>query len=150
GRRPAVIFLHGGPVRQMLLGWHYMPYYVRAYALNQYLASRGMVVLSLNYRLGTGYGRAFRRVLRGGPRGAVEYPDLLAAQRFLVVRSDVDPRRIGLWGGSYGGYLTALALARDSRHFAAGVDLHGVHDWPAFLRREPPPEQARLRDALLR
>ncbi len=129
GGRPAAIFLHGGPWRQMLLGWHYRGYYGNAYAFNQYLASRGTVVLALNFRSGIGYGRAFRRAEGQGPRGATEYQDLLAAGLWLRSRSDVDGDRIGLWGGSYGGYMTALGLARDSDLFAAGVDLHGVHDW---------------------
>jgi dipeptidyl aminopeptidase/acylaminoacyl peptidase len=127
---PALIFLHGGPVRQMLLGWHYMFYYSNSYAMNQYLASRGYIVLALNYRSGIGYGRAFREVPGRAGRGASEYQDVVAAGRFLQSRPDVDPKRIGLWGGSYGGYLTALGLGRNSDLFAAGVDFHGVHDWP--------------------
>jgi dipeptidyl aminopeptidase/acylaminoacyl peptidase len=129
GRRPAVIFFHGGPSRQMLLGWHYMYYYHNTYALNQYLASRGFVVVSVNYRGGIGYGRAFRQAPERGMRGASEYRDVLAAAAWLRARADVDSARIGLWGGSYGGYLTALGLARNSDLFAAGFDLHGVHDW---------------------
>ncbi|HEY3383950.1 MAG TPA: prolyl oligopeptidase family serine peptidase [Vicinamibacterales bacterium] len=128
-RRPAVIFVHGGPPRQMLLGWHYGFYYANTYALNQYLASRGFVVLSVNYRLGIGYGHAFQYPSTGGARGAAEYQDVLAAGRYLQARPDVDRARIGIYGGSYGGYLTALALGRNSDVFATGVDLHGVHDW---------------------
>ena len=128
-RHPALVFMHGGPIRQMLVGWHYMDYYSNAYALNQYLASRGYVVLALNYRAGIGYGLAFREADGIGAAGASEYNDLLAAAAFLGARADVDAKRIGLWGGSYGGYLTALGLARNSDLFAAGVDLHGVHDW---------------------
>ncbi|MDQ7063578.1 MAG: prolyl oligopeptidase family serine peptidase, partial [candidate division KSB1 bacterium] len=128
-RRPAVIFMHGGPIRQMLLGWHYRGYYGNAYAMNQFLASKGYVVLSVNYRSGIGYGRDFRRAPNQGPRGASEYQDIIAAGLYLQRRPEVDPHRIGLWGGSYGGYLTAMGLARDSDLFAAGVDLHGVHDW---------------------
>jgi dipeptidyl aminopeptidase/acylaminoacyl peptidase len=130
-KRPALIFLHGGPVRQMLLGWHYMFYYSNSYALNQYLASRGHIVLALNYRSGIGYGRAFREAPGRAGRGASEYQDVVVAGKFLQSRPDVDPKRIGLWGGSYGGYLTALGLGRNSDLFAAGVDFHGVHDWPA-------------------
>jgi dipeptidyl aminopeptidase/acylaminoacyl peptidase len=126
---PAVIFMHGGPSRQMLLGWHYMYYYHNAYGFNQYLASLGYAVLSVNFRSGIGYGRAFRMAPKRGARGASEYQDVLAAARYLRGRDAIDDRRIGLWGGSYGGYLTALGLARDSDLFAAGVDLHGVHDW---------------------
>ena len=126
---PAVIFMHGGPIRQMLLGWHMRGYYHNAYGLNQYLAAKGYVVLSVNYRAGIGYGRAFREAPNQGPRGSSEYQDIVAAARYLQSLSYVDSERIGLWGGSYGGLLTAMGLARDSELFAAGVDLHGVHDW---------------------
>lgn len=129
-KRPALIFLHGGPMRQMLLGWHYMYYYSNCYAMNQFLASRGYVVLALNYRSGIGYGRAFREAPGRAGRGASEYEDVVAAGKYLQTLPDVDGTRIGLWGGSYGGYLTALGLGRNSDLFAAGVDLHGVHDWP--------------------
>jgi dipeptidyl aminopeptidase/acylaminoacyl peptidase len=129
-KRPALIFLHGGPIRQMLLGWHYMYYYSNSYAMNQYLASRGYIVLALNYRSGIGYGRAFREAPGRAGRGTKEYQDVVAAGKYLQSLSNVDPKRIGLWGGSYGGYLTALGLGRNSDLFAAGVDLHGVHDWP--------------------
>jgi len=126
---PAVIFMHGGPSRQMMLGWHNMYYYHNSYGFNQYLASRGYAVLSVNYRLGIGYGRSFRQAKQGGGRGASEYQDIVAAAHYLRSRGDIDQSRIGLWGGSYGGFLTALGLARNSDLFAAGVDLHGVHDW---------------------
>jgi dipeptidyl aminopeptidase/acylaminoacyl peptidase len=113
----------------MLLGYPAMDYYSNAYAMNQYLASRGFIVLSVNYRGGIGYGLNFREAEHYGPNGASEYNDILAAAKYLQSRPDVDPKRIGIWGGSYGGYLTALALARNSDVFAAGVDFHGVHDW---------------------
>ena len=128
-RHPAVVFFHGGSRRQMLLGWHYMDYYSNSYAMDQYLVSRGYIVLSVNYRSGIGYGTDFREALNYGPDGASEFNDVLGAGLYLRGRSDVDPKRIGVWGGSYGGYLTALALARASDLFAAGVDMHGVHDW---------------------
>ena len=129
GKMPALVFMHGGPVRQMLLGWHYLYYYHNSYAMNQHLASRGYMVLSVNYRSGIGYGRAFRLAQHRGARGASEYQDVVAGAKYLRSRDDVDSKRIGLWGGSYGGYLTALGLARDSDIFSAGVDFHGVHDW---------------------
>jgi dipeptidyl aminopeptidase/acylaminoacyl peptidase len=128
-RHPALVFMHGGPIRQMLVGWHYMHYYSNAYAFNQYLAAQGYVVLALNYRAGIGYGLDFREAPGIGADGASEYNDLLAAAAFLRGRADVDPARLGLWGGSYGGYMTALGLARNSDLFVAGVDFHGVHDW---------------------
>ncbi len=126
---PAVIFFHGGSRRQMLLGWHYMFYYNQAYGFNQYLASKGYVVLSVNYRSGIGYGLNFREALHYGADGASEFADVTGAGLYLRSRHDVVPNRIGLWGGSYGGFLTALGLARASDLFAAGVDLHGVHEW---------------------
>lgn len=145
-QRPAVVYLHGGPMRQMLLGWHYMYYYANGYAMNQYLASRGYVVLAINYRSGIGYGRAFREAPGRAGRGASEYQDVVAGGKYLQARSDVDPKRIGLWGGSYGGYLTALGLGRNSDLFAAGVDFHGVHDWPAdnWEGKHIPPDLVQL------
>jgi dipeptidyl aminopeptidase/acylaminoacyl peptidase len=134
-RKPAIVYIHGGPPRQMLLGWHYSDYYANAYSSNQYLASRGFVVLSVNYRLGIGYGFDFHRPPQAGAQGASEYRDILAAGRYLQSLPGVDPRRIGVYGGSYGGYLTALALARNSDVFAAGVDIHGVHDFTAERAR---------------
>ncbi len=128
-KKPAIIFFHGGSRRQMLLGWHYMYYYNNAYAMNQYLAALGYVVLSVNYRSGIGYGLNFREAINYGAGGASEYNDVIGAGLYMRSRADVDPKRIGLWGGSYGGYLTALGLARGSDLFAAGVDFHGVHDW---------------------
>jgi dipeptidyl aminopeptidase/acylaminoacyl peptidase len=132
-RKPGVIFVHGGPPRQMLLGWHYMDYYSNGYAVNQYLAAHGMAVLSVNYRLGIGYGREFHHPEHAGYAGAAEYQDVVAGARFLQSLPDVDAKSIGIWGGSYGGYLTALALARNSDIFKAGVDLHGVHDWSLLM-----------------
>jgi dipeptidyl aminopeptidase/acylaminoacyl peptidase len=129
---PALIFIHGGSIRQMMLGFHYMDYYHNAYAMNQYLASRGYMVLSVNYRTGIMYGRRFREPKDGGWRGGAEYKDIVAAGKYLQGLPNIDAKRIGLWGGSYGGYLTAMGLAHDSDLFAAGVDLHGVHDWSDF------------------
>jgi dipeptidyl aminopeptidase/acylaminoacyl peptidase len=152
GKHPAVIFFHGGSRRQMLLGWHSMFYYHQAYGFNEYLASKGYVVLSVNYRSGTGYGLNFREAKDYGATGASEFNDVIGAGLYLRSRGDVDAARVGLWGGSYGGYLTALGLARASDLFAVGVDLHGVHEWneeitnfvPAY---EPEKRQAEARVA---
>lgn len=137
GKIPALVFMHGGPPRQMMLGFHYMDYYYNAYAENQYLASRGYAVLSVNYRLGIMYGRAFREAPNTVWRGAAEYKDVVAAGRYLQSLPEVDAGKIGLWGGSYGGFLTAMGLARNSDLFKAGVDFHGVHDWSVFLTERP-------------
>jgi dipeptidyl aminopeptidase/acylaminoacyl peptidase len=145
GKHPAIVFFHGGSRRQMLLGWHSMYYYSNTYAMNQYLASKGYVVLSVNYRSGIGYGLNFREALNYGATGGSEYNDVMGAGLYIAARADVDPKRIGVWGGSYGGYLTALALSRSSDLFAAGVDLHGVHDWSSRGGlNSSNPDQARL------
>jgi dipeptidyl aminopeptidase/acylaminoacyl peptidase len=154
GKVPGLVFMHGGPVRQMMLGFHYMDYYHNAYAENQYLASRGYAVLSVNYRLGIMYGRAFREAPNTIWRGAAEYKDVVAAGKYLQSLSEVDAQKIGLWGGSYGGFLTAMGLARNSDLFKAGVDFHGVHDWSIFLTERnyfgslasrPPDEEAAVK-----
>jgi dipeptidyl aminopeptidase/acylaminoacyl peptidase len=138
-RMPAVIYVHGGPPRQMLTTWHYMDYYTNGYAMNQYLANHGFVVLSVNYRLGIGYGFDYAAPPHWGPTGASEYNDVLGGNTYLRSLSSVDPKRIGIWGGSYGGYLTALALARSSNRFCTGVDWHGVHDWSTAEDLPNPP-----------
>jgi dipeptidyl aminopeptidase/acylaminoacyl peptidase len=133
-KHPAIIFLHGGSRRQMLLGFNYGQYYSNAYALNQYFVSMGYIVLSLNFRSGIGYGLEFREALNYGAQGASEFHDVLGAGLHLKSRADVNPNQIALWGGSYGGYLTAMGLARASDLFACGVDIHGVHDWNEGIR----------------
>ena len=147
-RHPAIVFFHGGPIRQMLLGWHPMDFYTNAYALNQYFANKGYVVLSVNYRGGIGYGLNFRVPPGFGPDGSSEVNDIEGAGLYLRNRTDVDSKRIGIWGGSYGGLMTALALARNSDIFVAGVDYAGVHDWSTLLPflKTPgaPPDRARL------
>jgi dipeptidyl aminopeptidase/acylaminoacyl peptidase len=132
-RRPALIFVHGGPARQMLPGYHYMQFYHWAYAYNQWLASQGYIVMSVNYRSGVGYGRSFRQADSTGRNGNAEYQDVLAAGKYLQNRPDVDPARVGIWGLSYGGVLTSQALARNSDIFVAGADLAGVHLWGSSL-----------------
>jgi dipeptidyl aminopeptidase/acylaminoacyl peptidase len=134
----------------MLLGFHYGAYYHNAYALNQYLAAKGYVVLSVNYRSGIGYGLEFREALNYGATGASEFHDVVGAGLYLRSRADVDPDRIGLWGGSYGGYLTALGLARASDLFAAGVDIHGVHDWNVVVNNFVPSYDASKRQDFAR
>jgi dipeptidyl aminopeptidase/acylaminoacyl peptidase len=126
-RRPAIVFVHGGPPRQMMPAYHYMQFYHWAYGINQWLANQGYIVMSINYRLGVGYGHSFQRAANGGAQGNSEYQDVLAGGKYLQSRPDVDPNRVGIWGLSYGGLLTSEALARNSDIFKAGVDLAGVH-----------------------
>lgn len=132
-KRPAMIFVHGGPVRQMLLGYHYRYVYHQFYAANEWLASKGYIVMSINYRSGVGYGRSFRNAPNTESRGNSEYQDVVAGAEYLKSRPDVDAKRIGIYGLSYGGLLTAQALARNSDIFALGIDYAGVHLYGSSL-----------------
>jgi dipeptidyl aminopeptidase/acylaminoacyl peptidase len=130
---PAILFFHGGPRRQMLVGFNPMGAYNWMYALNQYFVAEGYIVLSVNYRGGIGYGLNYREADNFGPGGDSELNDLLGAITFLQNRKDVDSHRLGIWGGSYGGLMTALGLARASDALAAGVDYAGLYNWSTFL-----------------
>jgi len=132
-KRPAMIFVHGGPVRQMLLGYHYRYVYHQFYGMNEWLAAHGYIVLSINYRSGIGYGRSFRSAPNTEARGNSEYQDVVAGAEYLRSRPDVDAKHVGIYGLSYGGLLTAQALARNSDLFAAGIDYAGVHLYGSSL-----------------
>ena len=107
-KRPAIVFVHGGPVRQMLLGYHYMHFYHIAYAVNQWLASQGYVVMSINYRSGIGYGKSFRTAPNTAGRGNAEYQDVLAGGRYLQIA----PRRRCRTASASGGCRTAACSPR--------------------------------------
>ena len=126
----AIVFVHGGIRRQMLLGFHYMDAYSNLYEMNQYFAMRGCVVLSVEYRSSIMRGFAFRNAPGWGNGGASEYMDVLGGANYLKSRPDLHVARIGIYGLSWGGYLTAQALARNSDVFAAGFDMAGVHAFP--------------------
>jgi dipeptidyl aminopeptidase/acylaminoacyl peptidase len=130
---PAILFFHGGPQRQIFLGFNTNRSYSWIYAFNQYLVAEGYIVLSVNYRGGTGYGLDYREADNLGPGGGSELNDLFGAITYLRGRQDVDTHRLGIWGPSYGGLMTALGLARASDAFAAGVDYAGIHNWSTFL-----------------
>ena len=130
-RYPALVFLHGGPNMQQLLGYHYhrLEYYQKMYGMNQYLANHGYIVMSVNYRRGIGYGLNFREPespVAASPREDPDVIDIVAAGLYLKGRPDVDPNRVGIWGGSAGGSRTILGLTFGSDVFVAGVDFHGV------------------------
>jgi dipeptidyl aminopeptidase/acylaminoacyl peptidase len=132
-KRPTMIFVHGGPVRQMLPAYHYMQFYHWAYAYNQWLAAQGYIVMSINYRRGIGYGKKFQNAPNAQAAGNSEYQDVVAGAMYLRSRDDVDATRLGIWGLSYGGLLTSEALARNSDLFVAGVDYAGVHLYGSSL-----------------
>lgn len=130
---PAIMFFHGGPRRQMLLGFNPMGAYNWMYALNQRFVAEGYIVISVNYRGGIGYGLDYREARNFGPDGGSEVNDILGTVSYLQGRKDVDARKVGIWGGSYGGLMTALGLARASKDIAVGVDYAGVYNWNTML-----------------
>jgi dipeptidyl aminopeptidase/acylaminoacyl peptidase len=134
----AVVFVHGGIKRQMLLGFHYMEAYSNLYEMNQYLAAEGCVVLSVEYRSSIMRGYAFRNATDWGYGGASEVRDIAGAAAYLKSRADLGVRHIGIYGLSWGGYLTAQALARHSDIFEAGFDMAGVHEFAGERRKNSP------------
>lgn len=106
------------------------------------LASRGYIVLAPNFRGSTGYGKAFQHANIG------DLDDLVAGVDFMVATGFVDRHRVGITGGSYGGYLTVMALARAPDVWAAGVDLFGVLDWSTLAATTDPTLQAYVRALL--
>jgi dipeptidyl aminopeptidase/acylaminoacyl peptidase len=127
----AIAFSHGGIRRQMLPGFHYMEAYQYLYEMNQYLASRGCVVLSVEYRSSIMRGEAFRNAPGWGFAENSEILDFVGAAHYLLARKDVDASRgVGIYGLSWGGYMTAEALALHSDLFKVGFDMAGVHTSP--------------------
>jgi dipeptidyl aminopeptidase/acylaminoacyl peptidase len=127
---PALLFFHGGPTdRQMFAAWDPFETHSHLYESSQYFANHGYVVLSVNYRGGTGYGFEYREPPRFGAGGASELDDIVAAAKYMQARPDVDPKRLGVWGGSYGGRMTLLALSEAPEYFAAGASYSGIYDW---------------------
>jgi dipeptidyl aminopeptidase/acylaminoacyl peptidase len=126
GGNPAVVMPHGGPTGQTNDGFS-------RYATA--LASRGYVVIQPNPRGSTGYGLAFQKAnfqdLGGG-----DLKDEVAAKRFLVDSGYVDARRVGIFGGSYGGFMALMAIGRTPDEFAAAVDLFGIIDWRTMWSHE--------------
>lgn len=133
-KKPAVLYTHGGPQRQMYSAFHYMDCYAQLYAMNQFLTMNGFVVFSINYRMGIGYGHKFRNCEKCGWKGAAEYGDVLAANKYLANQSFVDAAHIGIYGLSYGGLNTLQALTRNSDVFAAGVAVAPVFNWVSQSR----------------
>ena len=126
---PALIYVHGGPMRQMRAGFHPMHAYAVFHAWNQYLLQQGYTILSVDYRGGTGYGVDFERGNYEGP-GQGDLADVIAGARYVKSLPGVDADRVGIWGLSYGGYLTLLALTKFPKEFRLGVNLAGMWTYP--------------------
>ncbi|MFQ5503936.1 MAG: prolyl oligopeptidase family serine peptidase [Planctomycetota bacterium] len=143
GGWPAVIFLHGAGYLQNVSDS--MTAYKVNLLFHHRLAARGFVVLNPDYRGSRGYGRKFRTDVYkdlGGPDRA----DVIAARAFLVRAAGVDPDRIGIYGGSYGGFLTLMCLFKDPEAFACGAALRPVTDWSRYHPNYTHPRLGRPRD----
>jgi dipeptidyl aminopeptidase/acylaminoacyl peptidase len=129
---PAVVYPHGGPTAQFTNGW--VPQV-------QFLVSHGFVVIAPNFRGSTGFGRAFRLANRGDLGGG-DLRDTVAAAEWLSASGYVDPERIAVMGGSYGGYLTLMALTKYPALWAAGVAIVPFANWFTEYQHEDPVLQA--------
>lgn len=129
GLRPAVVFIHGaGYLQNAHYGWSS---YFREFMFHTLLARRGYVVLDMDYRASAGYGRDWRTAIYGR-MGEPELVDLRDGVNWLVERHRVDPQRVGTYGGSYGGFLTLMAMFRAPDLFACGAALRPVTDWAHY------------------
>ncbi|HVJ54102.1 MAG TPA: prolyl oligopeptidase family serine peptidase [Aliidongia sp.] len=134
---PGLLFFHGGPTnRQAFAAWDSFETHSHLYEANQFLAAGGYVVLSVNFRGGAGYGLDFREAHGFGTTGASELNDIIGAASYLRQRPEVDAARLGIWGGSYGGRMASLGMARAPEFFVAGVDYAGVHDMSIYYGKE--------------
>jgi len=129
-RRPAVIFVHGAGYLQFAYKYWSQNYY-REHLFNHLLAARGYVVLAPDYRASSGYGRDWRTGIYEH-MGGKDLDDVVDGAKFLVATEKVDAKRIGLYGGSYGGFLTLMALFTTPDVFAAGAALRPVTDWAHY------------------
>ena len=136
-KAPALVWVHGGPGGQSRIG--YSP-------LLQYLVNHGYVVIAVNNRGSSGYGKTFYQA-DDQKHGEVDLMDCVEAKRFLATTGYVDTTKVGIIGGSYGGYMVLAALAFKPTVFAAGVDMFGVANWVRTLKSIPPWWEA-YRDAL--
>ena len=129
-RYPAVVFAHGGTIDQMRFGWSPGLPYLGPYSWHQYLVDRQFVVLSVDYRGSGGYGLDYQMAL-WGRMGVVDVEDCVSAGRWLRDQPWIEPERVGIWGISYGGYLTLAVLTKAPGVFRAGIAVAGVWDWDA-------------------
>ncbi len=128
-KRPAVIFVHGAGYLQNAHKW-WSSYY-REYMFHHFLMERGYYVLDIDYRGSAGYGRDWRTAIYRH-MGGKDLTDQVDGARFLVEKYGVDPKRIGIYGGSYGGFITLMAMFKTPDVFAVGAALRPVTDWAHY------------------
>ncbi len=132
-KHPAIVWVHGDGIAQNYDGWHIRRDYAVYYSFHQYLAQQGYVVIAPDYRGSVGYGRSWR-VAPYRDLGGMDYRDVAAAVPYLASLLYVDTDRVGIWGLSYGGFLTLSALTNDPELFRCGVDVAGVEDFRDWFR----------------
>ena len=124
----AMLYVHGGPGGQTMRGYN---------ALIQYLVNHGYAVLGINNRGSSGYGKTFFAA-DDGKHGREPLWDCIEAKTWLAAQGYIDPERIGIMGGSYGGYMTLAAMAFRPETFKVGIDIFGVSNWLRTLESIPP------------
>lgn len=125
--RPAAVWVHGGPGGESRIGFKPMV---------QYLVSHGYVVYEINNRGSSGSGKTYYH-LDDGRHGEADLEDVVASRQMLVDTGLVDPDRIAVMGGSYGGFMALAALAFRPGEFAAGVNIYGISNWTRLLANTP-------------
>ncbi|MFN8061544.1 MAG: prolyl oligopeptidase family serine peptidase [Vicinamibacterales bacterium] len=129
-RHPAIVWIHGSGSDQNFLGWHPGAYRMY-YSVSQYLVQQGYIVLTPDYRGSSGYSRDWATGVHMG-LGVNDTADVAAGADYLKTLAYVDPDRIGVWGLSYGGFLTLQALNTDPTLWRCGIDVAGVVDWATY------------------
>ncbi|MGH7532354.1 MAG: prolyl oligopeptidase family serine peptidase [Gemmatimonadales bacterium] len=125
----AVIFVHGaGYLQNVMRGWSY---YTREYQFHHLLAAKGYIVLDLDYRGSAGYGRDWRTAIYRH-MGGRDLQDEVDGSRYLETQYGIGPDHVGIYGGSYGGFMTLMALFTEGKHFGAGAALRSVTDWSHY------------------
>jgi dipeptidyl aminopeptidase/acylaminoacyl peptidase len=127
-KAPALVWVHGGPGGQSRVGYN---------PLLQYLVNHGYVVIAVNNRGSSGYGKTFY-AMDDLKHGQEDLDDCVWAKQYLASTGVVDTTRIGIIGGSYGGYMVCAALAFRPTEFAVGVNIFGVTNWVRTLKSIPP------------
>jgi dipeptidyl aminopeptidase/acylaminoacyl peptidase len=127
-KAPALVWVHGGPGGQSRIGYS---------STIQYLVNHGYVILAVNNRGSSGYGKTFYK-MDDKKHGQVDLADCVAAKDYLVGQGYVDAAKVGILGGSYGGYMVLAALTFQPQVFAVGVDLFGISNWVRTLESIPP------------
>jgi dipeptidyl aminopeptidase/acylaminoacyl peptidase len=125
---PALVWVHGGPGGQSRVGYS---------GLIQYLVNHGYAIYAINNRGSSGYGKTFQQ-LDDQKHGEGDLDDCVSSKKMLVATGKVDPERIGIIGGSYGGYMVCAALAFRPDEFDVGVDIFGVTNWHRTVQNIPP------------